>query len=368
MRMIHKMNQNVKGGAEVEQECWTVTESILFEDETIQIIQTADTSYPAILYKRFFPAVSIGTNLIINQTATSLELGTGGYDLVKHVMASKRQRANCNNHIMKLRYTPLQHVGNNVEEMAELSFLFETHLSLQNKKIILAELHSMVPLIYDIATEIDASTSCCFIFDDSASLTIEISSHIRRLQMLDNFHSITVGQCIGGEYDAVSLASALQFAHGYLHADLIIISVGPGVVGTGTKFGHTAMDIANWANTVGSLSGCPVWIPRLSFVDQRDRHYGLSHHTITPLLNFTYCPCVLIFPPLQSEQKELIASQLTRPGKSEHHMIYSSKLSNEEAVRRVLAGGKVKTMGRGYDDDPVFFEAVSEAVSFCLEG
>ncbi|WYP28137.1 DUF3866 family protein [Alkalihalobacillus sp. FSL W8-0930] len=352
----------------MEQECWTVTDSILFEDETIQIIRTADTSYPAVLYKRFFPAVSIGTRLLINQTATALKLGSGGYDFVKHVMASKRQPTKSNNHIMKLRYTSLQHVGNSVEEMKELSSLFENHLSLQNKKIILAELHSMVPLIYDVATEIDAATSCCFIFDDSASLTIEISSHIRRLQLLSNFHSITVGQCVGGEYDAVSLATALQFAHGYLQADLIIISVGPGVVGTGTKYGHSAMDIANWANTVGSLSGCPVWIPRLSFADKRERHYGLSHHTITPLLDFTYCPCVLVFPPLQSEQKQLIASQLTGAGKANHRMIYSSKLSNEEAVKRALAVGKVKTMGREYNDDPVFFEAVSEAVSFCLEG
>lgn len=62
----------------MEQECWTVTDSILFEDETIQIIRTADTSYPAVLYKRFFPAVSIGTRLLINQTATALKLGSGG--------------------------------------------------------------------------------------------------------------------------------------------------------------------------------------------------------------------------------------------------------------------------------------------------
>ncbi|WP_273753144.1 DUF3866 family protein [Alkalicoccobacillus gibsonii] len=352
----------------VQKECWTVTESIVFEDETIQIVQTADSSYPAILYKRFFPAVSIGTKLVINQTATALNLGTGGFDFVKHVFASTRESEKNESHIMKLRYMPLQHVVNSLEERKELHPLFENHSSLQNKKIILAELHSMVPIIYDVAIELDETASCCFIFDDSASLTIEISSHIRRLQELSNFHSITIGQCIGGEFDAVSLASALQFAHGYLHADLIVISVGPGVVGTGTKYGHSAMDIANWANTVGALGGCPVWIPRLSFADNRDRHYGLSHHTITPLYEFTYCPCMLIFPPLQIEQKKVIEAQLTNVSRVDHQLIYSSNLSNEEAVRRVLSVGKVKTMGRGYNDDPVFFEAISEAVSFCLKG
>ncbi|MFK3937834.1 DUF3866 family protein [Alkalihalobacillus sp. NPDC078783] len=362
------MKRYVKGSGEVEKECWTITESIVFEDETIQIVRTADTSYPAILYKRFFPSVSIGTKIVINQTATALKLGTGGYDFVKHVMASNNQFTNSDKHIMKLRYTPLQHIGNSVEEIKEHQALFENHLSLQNKKIILAELHSMVPIIYDVANVLDPTASCCFIFDDSASLTIEISSHIRRLQKKSTVHSITVGQCIGGEYDAVSVASALQFAHGYLKADLIIISVGPGVVGTGTKYGHTAMDLANWANTVGSLGGCPVWIPRLSFADSRDRHYGLSHHTITPLFEFTYCPCVLVFPPLQTDQKKVVESQLSSVCRVDHHIIYSSILSNEGSIRRVLATGKVKTMGRGYNDDPVFFEAVSEAVCFCLDG
>lgn len=92
----------------VQKECWTVIESIVFEDETIQIVQTADSSYPAILYKRFFPAVSIGTKLVINQTATALNLGTGGFDFVKHVFASTRESEKNESHIMKLRYMPLQ--------------------------------------------------------------------------------------------------------------------------------------------------------------------------------------------------------------------------------------------------------------------
>ena len=351
-------------------ECWATIAEVYFEDDTIQLLRTTNTKYPAILYKRFFPTVTKGTLIKLNHTATELGLGTGGYDLVKEVLASKRIQENIDGHIMKLRYTPMQQAMMSIEEPGSPHHsLFQKSFTLEGKKVLLAELHSMVPLIYYLAQEIEPTITCCVIFDDSASLLLEGSQHVRLLQKEVWFHSITIGQCVGGEYEAISLPSALQFASTFLKADLIIISVGPGVVGTGTEYGHSAMEMANWANVVGALGGCPVWIPRLSFADKRNRHYGLSHHTITPLYSFTYCSCVLVFPLLVHEQKSLIAKQLNSNSLATHLITYQEEPVDRDLLERAFSRIEgLTTMGRGYTDDPLFFEAVAEAVCFCIEG
>ncbi|UTW69794.1 DUF3866 family protein [Anaerobacillus sp. HL2] len=66
---------------------------------------------------------------------------------------------------------------------------------------------------------------------------------------------------------------ALQFAKEVLRkADVILVTLGPGVVGTGTSYGFYGIVQASWANIINSLDGVPVWVPRLSESDKRERH------------------------------------------------------------------------------------------------
>lgn len=359
-----------KGAADMNSESWATVKEILYEDEDIQILSTFDTSNPAMLYKQLTAPVTKGTRIKLNTTATGLKLGTGGYDIVKDVMASKRY-PNHLGHIMKLRYTPGQHSVQTIEEFSSpYHEFFQQEFSLKKKPILLAELHSMVPLIYYFAQEFKANSSCCVIFEDSASLMLNMSKHLRQLKKESWFTSITCGQCVGGDFEAINLVTALQFATDYLSADLIVISVGPGVVGTGTRFGFSAIEIANWANTVGALNGVPVWIPRLSFKDKRERHNGLSHHTLTPLASLALSPVTLVFPFLDTAEKEQIQTQLLPLSltNSQHQFLFSDLEGNEIRLQRALARmDSLTTMGRTFEEDSVFFNAVAASTSYVLD-
>ena len=61
--------------------------------------------------------------------------------------------------------------------------------------------------------------------------------------------------------------------------DAAVCAVGPGIVGTGTQFGHGALSLADAANVAVALGGRPVLTVRSSEADPRDRHRGVSHHT-----------------------------------------------------------------------------------------
>ena len=60
--------------------------------------------------------------------------------------------------------------------------------------------------------------------------------------------------------------------------EAVVCSVGPGIVGTGTRFGHGALALAEAANAATALGGRPVLAVRTSEADPRERHHGVSHH------------------------------------------------------------------------------------------
>ncbi|WP_100407060.1 DUF3866 family protein [Bacillus solitudinis] len=345
--------------------------SIYYEDDSIQIIETEVGACQAIVYKTFIPPVVTGDEILINTTATELSLGSGGFDIVK---------ANCSGteysygtkrdgHIMKLRYSPMQHSVLAIEaQESPYHSLFQHPFLMKNKQILLAELHSMIPVAFYVSKALNPKLSVCVIIDDQASLPLRISEQMRCLAQEPGLTTITVGQAFGGTYEAITIPSALQFSMEYLKADIILISVGPGVVGTGTPYGFTGMNLANWANTIGALGGRPVWIPRLSFAEERNRHYGISHHTLTPLSQFTFVKSILTFPLLGDKQRTIIENQLEKnPMKTSHYINWSdedSSLIVEKALQ--LSSLPIRTMGREYKDDPAFFLAVGEAVRTCV--
>jgi len=62
-------------------------------------------------------------------------------------------------------------------------------------------------------------------------------------------------------------------------AEVVVGGIGPGIVGTGTAWGHGGLAVADAANTAAALGARPVIAPRVSFGDERPRHHGLSQHT-----------------------------------------------------------------------------------------
>ncbi|WP_096201064.1 DUF3866 family protein [Bacillus sp. FJAT-45350] len=343
---------------------------ILFEDDNIQLLETSDGAKKAMLYKAIQKRTDDGKRVIVNHTAVHLALGTGGWDIVKASLDSAPYEREEVGHIIKARYLPSQHSVLSVEAQESPDHqIFKKECKLDGKKILLGELHSMIPIVYSTVKVIDPTKKITVIISDQAAIPLAISEHIRQLKQDKLFDTITIGQAFGGDYEAVNLQTALQFAVEKLNSDLIIISLGPGVVGTGTKYGFSGTVLADWANIVGALGGIPVWIPRISFKDERERHIGISHHTLLPLKDFTYPKSILPLPFLKEEWRVHLEEQSNLVN-NKHNIIW--KRIDDSFLRKWEQFVKeypitIKTMGRDYFDDPAFFYGVFVATIFYLE-
>ena len=123
-----------------------------------------------------------------------------------------------------------------------------------------------------------------YIMTDGAALPIYFSMNADTLKnkgLIDS--TITFGNAFGGDYECINIYTALITAKEIAKADAIFISMGPGIAGTGTKYGFTGIEQGPILDAVSKLGGRPVAIPRISFADMRDRHRGISHHSITIL-------------------------------------------------------------------------------------
>jgi hypothetical protein len=115
------------------------------------------------------------------------------------------------------------------------------------------------------------------------ALPVALSDVVRLLRtrrLLET--AIAVAPCVDGEVQALSAASALTWARakGF---DVVVCGIGPGIVGTGSVFGHGGLAVAEAANVAAALGGRPVVVVRYSSADTRERHRGVSHHTRSAL-------------------------------------------------------------------------------------
>ena len=93
--------------------------------------------------------------------------------------------------------------------------------------------------------------------------------------------TITTGQSFGGDLEAVTVHSGLLTARHAVGADVAIVAQGPGNLGTGTKWGYSGVAAGEAVNAAAALGGRPVASLRISFADPRERHQGVSHHSLT---------------------------------------------------------------------------------------
>lgn len=269
-------------------------------------------------------SVAVGDRVVVNTTAVELGLGTGGWHVVHWNLTHPDERWSepGPGHIMKLRYTSLQVDTGAGEEGLELP------TSLERLPVVACGLHSQVPIVAVVIKHLAPEARIAYVMTDGGSLPIALSDtvHQLRTQHLVDL-TITAGHAFGGDVEAVNVHSALALAahHG---ADVTIAAIGPGVVGTGTRLGHTGLDVVTTADAAASLGGTPILAVRFSEADERERHQGPSHHTMTAV--------------------ELAARQLVVPTPDELDVPDVAALLDD-------AGLTVTTMGRGPDDDPAFF-------------
>ncbi|NDI34256.1 DUF3866 family protein [Chengkuizengella sediminis] len=366
------------------------------ERRNVQFIQVKEENgenIKAIHYTDVHPSVQIGHEVLLNTTAVDLQLGSGGYHFVYMILNNKKYLDKGENrnrddnsskssskkigHIMKFRYTPQQRaVLTCEEEDSSTHSLFLEDRNLEGTPVLIGELHSMLPILCtwlqykQNQDKISNKLKIGYVMSEGGALPISFSEHVAQLKYLNWIEgTITYGHSYGGDIEAVNKFTALIAAKHILLADIIIILMGPGIVGTGTKLGHTGIEAGEIANAVSILGGVPVMVPRISFQRNRDRHKGISHHILITLSNIVLQSSRVPLPfNLPKKYKDHIQKQLTDYHLyKKHNITLNTELFINEVEKSVdLYPYPIKSMGMGLHDDPYFFLGVCCAAQDAL--
>ncbi len=309
----------------------------------------------------------LGDRVIINTTAVELGLGTGGTDFVVANLRHPNLEEESPGHIMKLRYTPLQIAVGAVEAPESTTHRdLRSATSIRPMTVIAGGLHSQIAPVCITAKAVAPKTKIAYIMTDGAALPIAISNLVRDLKsggFLDV--TITAGNAFGGDYEAVNVYSALATAKHVVKADLAVMAMGPGIVGTATELGHTGIELGQLVNAICSLGGKAIAIPRIFFADVRRRHQGVSHHTITALATVALAECTVVVSAMRGPRADLIASQLHAAGIFDKHEVVV--VENDLTLRSIRESGlRVTTMGRSIEDEPEYFSTAGAAAIWAL--
>lgn len=317
------------------------------------------TSAPAIAYPDLCGDVRPGDAVVLNSTAFELGLGTGGFHLVIAVEGRESSPEPPPGRVMKLRYTPVQTAVASVEESH--ANLLETSEGLGRTPVVCAPLHSMLaPIAAGAKRAADARV--VYLMTDGAALAGGFSRLVGRLRaeaLLDGW--ITCGQAFGGELEAVTVWTGLLAAKEILGAEVIVVADGPGNLGTDTTWGVSALGGGHALMAAETLHGRPIPALRVSFADERPRHRGVSHHSLTILADVCKIDVNVPVPVLDLEEERTAVWDALRSRRIEeiHHLVEVDGLPAVEELRaREVV---VETMGRGIDDDPAFFLAAGAA-------
>lgn len=325
-------------------------------------VDTGGREERALNYDGLTGPVESGDLVLLNTTAVSLGLGTGGCHFVAAVEGKCPPDPAGGGHIMKVRYTPFQVKVHSVEEDDHPgNSKYRSLGGLGGMPVAVATLHSMVaPVAAAIKHSAGRGARVFYLMTDGAALPIWISRLVQELRartLLDA--TVTCGHAFGGDYEAVNVYSGLIWARA-AGADAAVVAMGPGIVGSSSEFGHTALEQGEIVNAVNVLGGRAVGVPRISFADPRERHRGLSHHTRTALGKVALSGCTVPVPALAGEERALVLRQLEESGISSRHRVVEVDAG---VVPEILAlyGLSVTTMGRTPREDPVFFQAAGAA-------
>ncbi|HWL91300.1 MAG TPA: DUF3866 family protein [Actinomycetota bacterium] len=322
-------------------------------------VEVDGVSAPAISYPDLSGEVGPGDPVLLNATAFELGLGTGGLYFVIAVEGRESPSDAQPGHVMKARYTPVQTAVASVEETH--AGLLEASEGLGQTPVVCAPLHSMLaPIAAGAKRAADARV--VYVMTDGAALAGGFSRLVEQLRssgLLDGW--ITCGQTFGGELEAVTIWTGLLAAKEVLDADVVVVADGPGNLGTDTTWGASALASGHALMAAATLQGRPIPALRVSFADERERHRGVSHHSLTILADVCKVDVNVPVPALDRAEQRIAVWDALRSRKLEevHHLV---EVDGRPAIEELRTRGiDVRTMGRGIGDDPAFFLAAGAA-------
>lgn len=291
---------------------------------------------PCIAYPRQTGPVALGDEVLVNVQARELELGSGGFDILyANLTRGLELPAEHGAHVMKLPYTPGQTAVHHAEERRVLPE------ALPGTPVVCCSLHSQVA---PVCAGLGKDVRVAYLQLPGGALPVALSDTLRALRdggFIEG--TAAVGPCVDGDLHFVSLPSALVWAaaEGY---DAVVCAIGPGIVGTGSFFGHGGVTAGEAANAVHALRGTAVLAVRASEGDPRERHRGVSHHT-RAALELCLGPVVVPWP----------------SGWDAPEWLAPREDVDVTGWDEACAGLPLAHMGRGPGDDPLFFAAAFAA-------
>ncbi|UYM05052.1 DUF3866 family protein [Solicola gregarius] len=302
-----------------------------------------------------------GDRVILNATALLQGLGTGGYALVTAV--PDRLPADPPpqpGHLVKARYTPAQTtvLGVDEQDSPDHEALRDAD-SIDGMPVVVADLHSAVPAILAGARAVRDDPRIAYVMTDGGALPVAFSRTVHGLREAGWLAAtITVGQAYGGDREAVTLHSGLLAARHVVGADLVVVAQGPGNLGTGTRWGFSGVVAGEAVNATATLGGRPIGSLRVSEGDRRERHYGVSHHSLTAYGRVALAPAEIPVPELGGEFGERVREQAgVLAGR--HTLVDVPCDGMLDALRESPV--RLSTMGRGLDDDAAAFLSAAAA-------
>ncbi len=317
----------------------------------------------AVNYDSLTGEVVAGDEVILNTTAVYKKLGTGGAHFVLANLSNTEIDVPEAGHIMKLRYTPYQVKVLSVEEAdSPYAAFMQQANSLEGTPVIIGTLHSMLaPAAAALKKLANKQLKVVYLMTDGAALPLTLSRLVWELREKGLIqHTVTCGHAFGGDLEAINVYTGLLACKHVLGADVILVAMGPGIVGSGSRFGFTGVEQGEIINAVNLLGGRPIAIPRISFADARERHRGLSHHSRTALGTIALTKATVVLPKLLPEKLELVLQQVEESTISHKHDV---AIIEGQPALAALAEYQVKvtTMGRHVEQDPEFFLAAGAA-------
>jgi len=328
-------------------------------------------SIRALAYPALVGSPRVGDRVLLNVSALEAGLGTGGYALVVAMPDALPPDADIPGHIVKSRYTPLQVMVASADEQGSPHHeLLREADSLEEMPVVVADLHSALPAVLaglfsakardqSDGTGRGAALRVAYVMTDGGALPAWFSRTVAGLREAGWLAAtITTGQSFGGDLESVTVHTGLLAARHVIGADVAIVAQGPGNLGTGTTWGFSGVAAGEAVNATAVLGGRPVASLRLSFADPRERHQGVSHHSLTAYGRVALAAADVVIPELPAPQATRVAADVASLA-SRHRLITVPVDGLEDALR--ASPVPLSTMGRGLDEDLAYFLAAAAA-------
>jgi Protein of unknown function (DUF3866) len=334
------------------------------------LIELDGRSRPAIADVALVGRAEVGDEVIVNVQALDLALGSGGFDIV-HANLTRGLSGDgaSGTNVMKLNYTSLQHTVSPIEDE-------RLELPVERPVAVLA-LHGQLTATAWAFSKSAPHGRLGYVQTEGGALPGGHSRTVRALRARGLLAGhLTAGAAYGGEGEAITTAGALHHGLRTLGWDAAVCGPGPGIVGSGSPLGHGGISALDSAHVALAL-GCPtLLVARMSSGDDRARHRGLSHHTLT-VLDLLLEPVTVALPagmrsPVGDELRAGLGASFEGPVPGRAGLALDAerpaRITRHDWRRAVVdlpsfaaSDLPAETMGRGLTEDPLFFAAALAA-------